>query len=142
MILLVPDLAHAIACRIRVNPINFGIYTPLTTAHVDVIGQIEVRCQAQPGSFSVIIGPGISGNQFARILSAGGGLTLDYNLYRNAARTQLWGDGTPPTFVFSGVRTSKGRPSTYNYPVYGRIFANQAPDPGIYADNLLVTVLF
>jgi spore coat protein U-like protein len=142
LILLMPDIAQAINCRVRVNPVNFGIYRPLTTAHVDVIGQFEVRCQAQPGSFSVIIGPGNSGNQLARVLSAVGGLSLDYNLYRDAARTQLWGDGTPPTFVFSGVRTNRGRPSSYNYPVYGRIFANQAPDPGQYSDNLLVTVLF
>lgn len=141
-ILLLPDSAHAINCRIQVNPINFGTYTPLTPSHVDVIGQFEVRCQAQPGSFSIIVGPGLSGNQLARTLSAGGGNLLNYNFFIDAARTQIWGDGTPPTFVVSGVRPNRGRPTFYNYPVYGRIFSNQAPDPGVYSDNLLVTVLF
>lgn len=142
LFLLTPDSAHAINCRISVSPINFGTYTPLTTSHVDVIGQFEVRCQAQPGTFSVTIGPGVSGDQLARTLIAGGGLLLNYNLYRDAARTQILGDGTPPTFVVTGTRTSGGRPSSFTYPVYGRVFANQAPDPGFYTDNLLATVLF
>jgi spore coat protein U-like protein len=139
---LAPQSAHAITCRITVTPINFGIYGPSTPSHLDIIGQFDVRCQAQPGSFTVTIGPGISGDQLARTLSAGGSNILNYNIYRDAARTQIWGDGTPPTFVVSGVRTTKGQPTTYNYPVYGRIFANQGPNAGIYNDNLLVTVLF
>jgi spore coat protein U-like protein len=142
LVLGVPLKALAIQCRISVNPINFGIYQPLTTAHLDVTGQVQVRCQAQPGTFSIIIGPGNSGDQLARTLSAGGGNILLYNLFRDAARSQIWGDGTPPSFVVTGSRTSLGRPTFYNYPVYGRIFADQAPDPGLYTDNLVVTVLF
>jgi len=137
-----PDVAQAIQCRVTVNPISFGIYMPLTPTPVDVIGQVDVRCQAQSGSFIVIIGPGTSGNQLARTLLAGGPDVLNYNLYVDAARTQIWGDGTLPTFVVSGVRPNQGRPTFYNYPVYGRIFANQGPNSGIYNDNLLVTVLF
>ena len=142
LLLAMPQLAFAIQCKLRVNPVNFGVYEPLTPVHLDVIGQIQVRCQAQPGIFSVSIGPGISGDQLARILSAGGGNVLFYNLFRDAARTQVWGDGTPPTFVVTGSRTTRGRPSLFNYPIYGRIFANQAPDPGLYTDNLVITVLF
>lgn len=141
-LLLLPATAQAINCGIRLGPINFGLYMPLTPTPVDVIGQFDVRCQAQAGTFAITIGPGISGDQLARTLSAGGGNFLDYNLYRDAARTQVWGDGTPPTFMVTGSRTSTGRPSSYNYPVYGRIFANQAPNTGIYSDSLLITVLF
>ena len=67
---------------------------------------------------------------------------LNYNLYQNAARTLIWGDGSPPTVTVSGVRTTRGRPTFYNYPIYGRIFANQSPNPGAYVDNIVVTVLF
>ena len=140
--LLAPESAHAIQCRITVTPVNFGIYIPATPAHLDVIGQLDVRCQAQPGSFSVSLGPGISGDQLARTLSAGGSNILNYNLYRDAARSQVWGDGTPPTFVVSGIRSGGGRPTNYSYPIYGRIFANQGPNPGIYSDDVLATVLF
>jgi spore coat protein U-like protein len=142
IILLVPDIAHAINCRVTLVAMNFGLYTPLTTAHVDVMGQINVRCQAQPGSFTVTIGPGLSGDQTARTLLSAPADILEYNLYRDAARSQIWGDGIPPTFVVSGVRPSQGRPTFYNYPIYGRIFANQAPNAGTYNDNPVVTVLF
>ena len=121
---------------------SFGTYMPLTPTHVDVIGQFTIRCQAQPGTFVVAIAHGMSGNQLARTLSAGGGNTLDYNLYRDPARTQIWGDGNLPSFVVTGVRQRRGRPSVYNYPIYGRVFANQAPNPGQYVDNLVATVLF
>jgi spore coat protein U-like protein len=137
-----PLAAHAINCRISLGPINFGLYMPLTAVPVDVVGQFDVRCQAQPGTFAVIIGAGISGDQLARTLSAGGADVLNYNLYRDAARTQIWGDGTPPTVMVTGSRPSQGRPTSYSYTVYGRVFANQAPNTGIYSDNLLVTVLF
>ena len=140
--LLSPGNAHAIQCKVMVTPINFGVYMPMTSTPVDVAGDLTVRCQAQPGTFSVMIGTGISGDQTARAMSAGGAALLFYNLYRDPARTEIWGDGTPPSFTVSGVRAGKGRPSFFNLPVYGRIFANQAPDAGVYNDNLVVTVLF
>jgi len=142
LLLLAPSLSHAINCRATVTPITFGMYMPMTPVDVDIMGQVDVRCQAQPGTFSVTIGPGISGNQLARTLSVGGIDVLNYNLFRDAARTQIWGDGSPPTFVVTGVRTSSGRPTFYNYPIYGRIYANQSPNPGVYSDTMLVTVLF
>lgn len=141
-IALMPDLAHAINCRVTIGAMNFGLYTPLTPTHLDVMGSVTVRCQAQPGSFTITMGPGISGDQTARTMLSAGSAVLHYNLYRDAARTQIWGDGTPPTFAVSGVRPSQGRPTLYNYPIYGRVFANQAPDPGLYSDNPIVTVLF
>lgn len=140
--LLAPDLAHAINCRVTLVAMNFGLYTPMTTSHVDVMGQVNLRCQAQPGSFTVTISAGLSGDQTARTMLSATSSVLNYNLYRDAARTQIWGDGSPPTFVISGVRPNKGPPSTHNFPIYGRVFANQAPDAGIYNDDPLVTVLF
>jgi len=137
-----PAASHAIQCKLTVTPINFGVYMPMTTAPVDVVGQLTVRCQAQPGTFSVLIGPGLSGDQTARTMAAGGADVLYYNLFRDPSRMEIWGDGTPPSFVVSGARTQKGRPTFFDFPVYGRIYADQAPNPGVYNDNLLVTVLF
>ena len=129
-------------CKINLSPLNFGIYMPLRPTHLDVTGSLNVRCMAQPGSFVVQIGPGTSGSQMARTLVSGAANMLNYNLYENAARTLILGDGTPPTVTVSGIRSAKGRPSYFSYPLYGRIFANQAPSPGIYYDNILVTILF
>jgi len=143
--LLSSESVFAIECRITVRPISFGIYTPLSATNVDVTGQIDLRCRGRRGSFAVILGPGISGDQLARTLTAGGSNILNYNFYRDPARTQIWGDGTPPTFVISDDGRGRGRGrrrGRYSYPVYGRIFANQAPNSGSYADNIIVTVLY
>jgi spore coat protein U-like protein len=139
---LFPHDALAINCQVRLNPIDFGIYRPLQAAPLDVMGAITIRCSAQPGSYGVTIGPGGSGDFAARTLASSAGGTLIYNLYRDPARTQIWGDGSPPTFIVAGARTSQGRPTVTDHPVYGRVFSGQTPDPGTYVDNLLVTVLF
>ena len=139
---LLPGAANAVTCRVTVSPLAFGIYNPGQAAPVDSVASLTVRCQARPGTYAVTIGPGLSGDQLARTMLAGPGQTLNYNLYRDPARTQVWGNGTPPTFLVAGARTAKGRPTFYDHPVYGRIFGNQFPDPGTYTDTLMVTVLF
>ena len=140
--LLLPGIANAINCTITLNPLSFGMYTPAGTVPLDAVSDITVRCTAQPGSYSVSIGSGLGGNQLLRTMLAGGADILNYNLFRDPARTQIWGDGTPPTFVVIGSRTGVGRPTVNVHSLYGRVFSGQTPNPGSYADNLLVTVLF
>jgi spore coat protein U-like protein len=67
---------------------------------------------------------------------------LNYNLYYDAAFTQIRGDGTGGTqtggaslTVSSGARTA----STTSV-IYGRIPAAQSPNPGTYSDTILVTI--
>ncbi len=140
--MLASDHANAINCVLRTRPLNFGNYAPLSPAHIDVLGRVLVFCWGSPGTFAVVMGPGNSGNQMARTLSTGTGQLLDYGIYRDAARTQVWGDGIPPTFVINGSRPRNGWPTFAFYSVYGRLYANQAPDPGNYSDDVTATVLF
>lgn len=141
-LLLLPGLASGLNCTITLTPLAFGLYQPGQMVPVDAVANITVRCVAQPGTYVVTIGPGLSGDQLARTMLAGPGEILNYNLYRDAAHTQIWGNGTPPTFTVTGSRTGVGRPTVNVHPLYGRLFENQTPNPGNYADNLLVTVLF
>ena len=141
-VLLLPGIANAINCSITLNPLSFGMYSPGGSVHLDAVADITVRCVAQPGSYSVTIGPGLGGNQLQRTLLGGGSDVLNYNLFRDPARSQIWGNGTPPTFVVIGSRPSTGRPTFNVHPLYGRVFSGQTPNPGNYADNLMVTVLF
>ena len=140
--LLLPGIANAINCTITLNPLPFGMYTPAGTVPLDAVSDITVRCVAQAGTYSVSIGPGFSGNQLLRTMLAGGADILNYNLFRDPARTQIWGDGIPPTFVVIGSRTGVGRPTVNVHSLYGRAFSGQTPNPGNYAVNLLATVLF
>ena len=141
-VLLLPGIANAINCTITLNPLSFGMYSPGGNVDLDAVSDITVRCVAQPGNYSVTIGPGLSGNQLLRTMLAGGSELLNYNMFRDPARTQIWGDGTPPSFVVVGSRPSVGQPTFNVHSLYGRVFGGQTPNPGNYADNLLVTVLF
>ena len=140
--LLAPGVAQAINCQVTVTPLVFGVYMPGQSSPLDAVAEISVRCMAQPGSYAVTIGPGLSGNQLLRTLLAGPGEALNYNLYRDAGRTQVWGSGVPPSFTVTGSRLRVGRPTITTHSLYGRVFSDQYPNPGTYSDNLLVTVLF
>ena len=141
-VLLSPGVVQAINCQVTVTPLIFGLYMPGQSSPLDAVAEISVRCMAQPGNYAVTIGPGLSGDQLLRTLLAGPGDALNYNLYRDAGRTQVWGSGVPPTFTVTGARLRVGRPTITTHSLYGRILSNQFPNPGTYTDSLLVTVLF
>ena len=152
LLVLSPGLSHAaMSCAVTASGVAFGVYDPVLTTPDDSTGTITVRC--------VYAGPGgADSTNYSVTLSAGGGLgfaprkllkgsaTLDYNLYRDAGRTQVWGNGTGGTTIITGnIKVGPGvgnNSQTANHIVYGRIPAQQDPDGGNYADSILVTLTF
>jgi spore coat protein U-like protein len=69
---------------------------------------------------------------------------LNYNLYRDASRGQVWGDGTASTGVVNATMRFNffqfSNSASHN--AYGRIPAGQSANPGSYADNIVVTITF
>jgi spore coat protein U-like protein len=66
-----------------------------------------------------------------------GTATLQYNLFTNAGRTLVWGDGTGGTSVRT-VGASRGQA----LPVFGRIPPLQDVASGSYSDTLVATFNF
>jgi spore coat protein U-like protein len=64
---------------------------------------------------------------------------LNYNLFTNAARTTIWGDGTAGT---SRVSRNLRRNQPVNLTVYGRIPAGQDVRIGSYSETLTVTITY
>lgn len=166
LLLLFAGVARGQECVVTAIPVKFGNFSTQSPAPLDTIGEITVSCRGAL-SYSVIIGPGSnSGGTFFPRKMAQNGHTLNYNLYIDPARHQVWGDGTGTTFVQSvstavftpdplqsGASAGKKgsanrklnlaagvRKDTFN--VYGRIPAGQAIPAGQYTDNLTVTVNF
>jgi spore coat protein U-like protein len=85
----------------------------------------------------VWLSTGSSGSYAARTLRSGA-FELPYNLYLDAARTQVWGDGSAGTF------TDSPNPGnvTRTIPVYGRIPPLQDAAAGTYSDTIVVTFVF
>ena len=127
--------AHA-ACTIftAVGP-AFGTYDGLSSAPLDAVGTISYQCS--PPKPTVQISTGSSGSFSARTLRSGAA-TLRYNLYLDAARSMIWGDGSAGTF------TDSPNPGnvTRSIPVYGRIPAGQDAASGSYSDTIQVSFVF
>lgn len=141
LFLLYSPFATAATCRFTVQPVDFGLYNPGSPAPLDVTGSVEVRCSGSPGSFVLTISQSSTGG-FAPRRMVSGPYLLEYNLYADPARQRIWGDGTGGTVVNSGEKPSGGRPVSFSFPIYGRIFPRQSVGEGFYADTLLVTSVY
>jgi spore coat protein U-like protein len=68
-----------------------------------------------------------------------GSLRLGYNLYLDALRSSIWGNGTSGTDHLSTTVPANG---SVNVTIYGRISAKQDARIGAYSDTITVTATF
>jgi spore coat protein U-like protein len=121
--------------------VNFGAYDVFVTTPLDSTGTVTVTCdQAPPADIVVAIGPsGTSGGFIPRQMrSASSPDRLNYNLFVNAGRSTVWGDGAAGTSTVFLKNVKKNRPAVTT--IYGRIPAGQDVSVGSYSDSLTVTI--
>lgn len=132
-------LAHgAPACDLTVLAADFGAYDVFSVAPTDGLGMVDIRCAAD-SKVKISLDPGTySGGVFApRLLqSSAAATTLNYNLYLDASRNRIWGDGTGNTDVYFG----QAGPPSLSVPIYSRLPPGQRAAPGIYTDSVLLTI--
>lgn len=124
------------ACWASSTGVSFGIYDPQAVTPVDTAGSITVECDRREPSATVTIGAGTSGNFAMRSLMNGSD-TLQYNVFTDASRLQIWGDGSAGTGTID-VAPFPNRPITLT--IYGRIPPGQNVRAGNYSDTLIVTI--
>lgn len=125
-------------CDISVGSLEFGSYNPLNQEPLDSDTSVRVVCtNTTPYSVSLDKGMGADATIDDRKM-ANGTSVVNYSLYQDVARLNLWGN-TPLTMV-SGI--GSGYPQ--NLTIYGRIFATNehANPPGTYTDTVTVAVNF
>ncbi len=117
-------------------PLAFGIVSPGVQADSSTV--VTATCTVgTPYSLSLDAGTG-SGATVADRRMTSGTDTLAYRLYRDAGRTQLWGDGTNGT-VFN---SSTGTGLLQSFTVYGRVPSSATATVGVYADTITVTATY
>ena len=142
---LLPQLAKAQAasCTTSVTPLAFGNYVPSQAGDVDTTSTIRVDCSSglpQAIAYSIALSTGSSGSYANRTLGMGTD-RLNYNLYTDANRSTVWGDGSGGTLVVAGALALPAQASA-TQPVYGRLPGLQLVRPGSFADLLMVTVTY
>lgn len=137
----------AVTCSVSTVGVAFGTYNPLATAATTSAGSITVTCTStNNGSTTINItaayGTGSSGTYATRTLRSGSNV-LNYNLYFDAAYTQVRGDGTGGTTAGQATLTlGRNQTGSANGTLYGRILAGQDVAPGTYDDTIVVTVTY
>ena len=129
----------------QINGANFGNYFPMQAGPLDTNGQVRVLCwgRRNPGqgnSYTVRISGVTDATQFGRRMNSGTD-QLPYNLFKDAARTDVWGDGTFGMTPL--VQRVTGRFFFFRtHQVYGRVPPMLDPAPGVYNDVVDVTIEF
>jgi spore coat protein U-like protein len=129
------SLAHPAACAMSTTGLNFGNYDVFSTLNDDITGTVSVNCPSGT-AYSISLSSGF-GTFAARTMTSGTNL-LNYNLYLDATRLTIWGDGSAGTGIVSGTGTG----AAVGSPVYGRIPWGQNAFVGSYSDVVIVTVTF
>jgi spore coat protein U-like protein len=150
--------AHAAppACTMSTSGLAFGNYDPTSASAVAANGSISFMCTYTGTGFTatLTISPGKSGSYTNRTLTFGA-QSLNYNIYVNAADTEIFGGGTGSgvtgTYYYylcypgGGVVCSGGGGQSgtqYVAPMYGLLPGGQDVSAGTYSDTIIATLTY
>jgi len=130
-----PALAQFGGCTISTTSVSFGSYNVFSSVATASTGGVTYWC-SWAWTVSIYLGRGTAGSNNPRQMASGAN-RLNYNLYLDAAHTQVWGDPSPNAYTANYVWNS-GATLT----VYGLIPPLQDVATGSYSDNVTATVNF
>ena len=131
--------AHAQACTISATSVNFGSYNVFNGSPTDSTGTVTYRCNGSAHNITVGLTQGASASFNQRQMQKGSE-SLTYNLFVDASRTNIWGDGTSGTSVYSISNPPNN--TNVNLTVYGRVTAGQDVSAGSFSDTVTAVVNF
>jgi spore coat protein U-like protein len=120
-------------CTVSAQSVAFGSYDVFSAQPLDGAGNVSVNCSPS-ASYTVTLSAG--GGSYSQRQMSSANDVLNYNLYTNASRSIVWGDGS------AGTSTVGGSGESANHTVYGRVPAGQNRKVGSYGDTIIVTVTF
>ena len=139
--LLAPVAAQAINCTWDIVPtnINFGGYSAFSTTAVTATSAFQFTC-TPPATATMTLSKGTSASFNPRIMTrtTAPAITMNYNLYMDAANTIIWGDGTSGTQFLTFASTPGNK--TYAGTIYATIPPGLNVGPGTYTDTVQVTL--
>ena len=128
----------AAVCTINTAPVAFGAYDPVVAnaaANLNGSGTVTVAC-TKGASATIDLGNGGNLSGGSRRMGSGSDF-LNYALYKDAARTQVWGTGLAGGATVTYNSASKVATAIT---VYGTVPQNQDVTVGAYSDVVLATI--
>ncbi|WP_322054259.1 Csu type fimbrial protein [Paraburkholderia bannensis] len=126
-------------CTLSAAPLAFPA---MTTPGTQVTANTSLSVTCVSGTpYTVALNAGTTGGGTVAsrfMLLNGGSATVNYDLYKDAAFSQLWGDGSNGTTTESGTGTGTAQTLT----VFGRVPAQAAQPSGNYSDTVTATLTF
>ena len=123
-------------CVLTAGSVAFGTYDPLVandTAALDQTGNFTIRC-VKGVVADVGLGDGLN---VGRQMSNGASGLLDYELYKDAGRTQTWTDAGAGRYVYTAANKSAA-----TLTIYGRVSGGQDVPAGSYVDTVVASAEF
>jgi len=122
-------------CSITANALDFGSVTG--TGSVTASSNLSATCTLNAAYAIALDGGTVNGDVNARRLKLDAGAeTIEYQLYRDSARTLIWGDTPGMTVAGTGSGT------TQSIPVFGEVLTQGVKPPGVYRDTITATITF
>jgi len=129
------------ACTVSGSAMNFGSsIDPLAAATpLDATSTLSVQCtNTTPYTVALNAGSNAGGaSNFTNRTMKSGSNSLGYQLYLDAGRSSIWGDGTASSTV-----AGTGTGSTQSLTIYGRLPSLANVVPGSYTDTVTVTISY
>jgi spore coat protein U-like protein len=119
--------------------VAFGSYDVFSTAHLDSTATVAYSCTKSVTAPRISLSTGGGGSFSPRQLTGSLGTRANYNLYLDAARATVWGDGTGGTAYITGPDPTDTN-QVFTYTIYARVFAGQDLNAGAYGDTVTVTI--
>jgi spore coat protein U-like protein len=135
-------VALADSCHVSTGALAFGAYDTASSSPLDAMGSLDLHCSNKVHavlSLNVGSGAGAGFSAGRKMTLIGGSNTLIYNLYADAARTRVLGDGTHGSVTIK-VNSDK---NTYSQTFWGRLPGGQTSAlPGNYQDVVVATISY
>lgn len=118
-------------CEVSATDLDFGSQPTPILSNIDSTSEVTVRC-TDSTPFTVGLSSGLHGS---RNMDNAGNL-LNYELYKTASRSTVWGNSGSERQSGTGQGISTG----IIFTVFGRVFPNTTAPAGIYTDTITVDV--
>lgn len=127
------------ACTLATTGMAFGAINPSAASPSSATNTITSTC-TNTTPYTLSFGKGTGVDYATRSMAGTAGSTdkLLYNIYQEAAFTNVVGDGTASTVTIAKVGTGVAQATT----LFGRVTGSQFVKPDTYTDTIAVTLTY